>query len=198
MAAWVWTWVVCYNAAALLRAASACSSTTVLVLVGVGLLLVGFFIVVEALVGIRDGAVDLALGRDVPAPALEESAAMADCPVGLGCDSPVSSMGVSSGPWTLADSSPMSMSILPSCDMAVHDPGSDTPGIAQLMHFLGVMEDDPRSRTRSTTNFFVRVLRWRCRRSNLHSQPRILKSLPAHFLAKVGVALAVALARLLR
>ena len=34
----------------------------------VGLLLAGFFIVPEALVGIRDGAVDLALGRDVPAP----------------------------------------------------------------------------------------------------------------------------------
>ena len=126
--------------------------------------------VAEALVGIRDRAVDLALGRDVPAPvedlcrdvpapAPSESAAMADRPVGMGGDSPDSSMGMSSGPCTLADSSPMSMSIFPSCDMAIHDPGSATPAIDQTMHSLGVMEDDSSSRTRSTTNFFVRVLR---------------------------------------
>ena len=180
MATWVWTCVVCCNAAALLRAASACSSTTVLVLVGIGLLRDGFFMVAEALVGIRDGAVDLALGRDVPAPvedlcrdipapAPSESAAMADRPVGMGGDSPDSSMGMSSGPCTLADSSPMSMSILPSCDMAIHDSGSATPAIDQTMHSLDVMKDDPSSRTRSTTKNFVRVLRWRCRRLNLHS-----------------------------
>ena len=42
-----------------------------LVLVGVGLRRVGFFTIADALVGIRDGAVDLALGRDVPAPAVD-------------------------------------------------------------------------------------------------------------------------------
>ena len=135
--------MLCCNAAALLRAASACSSTTVLVLVGVGLLLVGFFTIADALVGIRNGTVDLALGRDVPAPATDlcrdvlapvvelcrvvpapasaDSAAMDDRPVGMGGDSPDSSMGMSSGPCTLADSSPMSMSIFPSCDMASYD-----------------------------------------------------------------------------
>ena len=46
---------------------------------------------------------------------------MADRPVGMGGDSPESSMGMSSGPCTLADSSPMSMSIFPSCDMASYD-----------------------------------------------------------------------------
>ena len=97
----------------------------------------------KALVGIHDGAVDRALRcdvpalavdlcRDVPAPAVElcrvvpapapsESAAMADRPVGMGGDSSDSSMGMSSGPCTLADSSPMSMSIFPSCDMASYD-----------------------------------------------------------------------------
>ena len=143
MAAWVCTCVLCCNVAALLRAASACSSTLLLVLVGVGLRRVGFFTIADALVGIRDGAVDLALGRDVPAPvaylgrdvpalvvelcrvvpapAPAESAAIADRPVGMGGDSPDSSMGMSSGPCTLADSSPMSMSIFPSCDMASYD-----------------------------------------------------------------------------
>ena len=144
MAAWVWTCVVCCNAAALLRAASACSSTTVLVvLVGVGLRRVAFFTIADALVGIRDGAVDRVLGRDVPAPAADlcrnvpapvvelcrvvpapasaDSAAMDDRPVGMGGDSPDSSIGMSSGPCTLADSSPISMSIFPSCDMASYD-----------------------------------------------------------------------------
>ena len=114
-----------------------------LVLVGVGLRRVGFFTIADALVGIRDGAVDRALGRDVPAPAVNlgrdvpapvvelcrvvpapasaESAAMADRPVGIGGDSPESSMGMSSSPWTLADSSSISMSIFPSCDMANYD-----------------------------------------------------------------------------
>ena len=114
-----------------------------LVLVGAGLCRVGFFTIADALVGIRDGAVDLALGRDVPAPVADlgrdvpapvvelyrivpapapaESAAMDDRPVGMGGDSPESSMGISSGPCTLADSSPMSMSIFPSCDMASYD-----------------------------------------------------------------------------
>ena len=94
----------------------------------------------EALVGIRDGAVDRVLRRDVPAlavdlcrdvpapvvelchvvpaPAPSESAAMADRPVGMGGDSPDSSMGIYSGPCTLADSSSISMSIFPSSDMA--------------------------------------------------------------------------------
>ena len=97
----------------------------------------------KALVRIRDGAVDRALRRDVPAPAVDlcrdvlalvvelcrvvlapapaESAAMDDRPVGMGGDSPESSMGMSSGPCTLVDSSPMSMSICPSCDMASYD-----------------------------------------------------------------------------
>ena len=44
---------------------------TLLVLVGVGLRREGFFMAVEALVGIRDGAIDLALRRDVPAPAVD-------------------------------------------------------------------------------------------------------------------------------
>ena len=114
-----------------------------LVLVGVGLRRVGFFTIADALVGIRDGAVDLALGRDVPAPAVDlcrdvpalvvelcrvvpapasaDSAAMADRPVGMDGDSTDSSMGMSSGPCTLMDSSPMSMSIFPSCDMATCD-----------------------------------------------------------------------------
>ena len=110
---------------------------------GVGLRREGFFMVAEALVGIRDGAVDRVLSRDipalvvdlchnvptpvvelccvVPAPASAESAAMADRPVGMGGDSPESSMGMSTGPCMLVDSSPMSMSICPSCDMASYD-----------------------------------------------------------------------------
>ena len=114
-----------------------------LALVGVGLRRVGFFKVADALVGIRDGAVDLALSRDVPAPAVDlgrdvpapvvelchvvpalasaDSAAIDDRPMGMGGDSPKSFMGISSGPCTLADSSPMSMSICPSCNMASCD-----------------------------------------------------------------------------
>ena len=42
-----------------------------LVLVGAGLRREGFFMAAEALVGIRDGAVDRALRRDVPALAVD-------------------------------------------------------------------------------------------------------------------------------
>ena len=104
-----------------------------LVLVGVGLCREGFFNTTNAFVGIRDGAVDRALKRDVPvpivdlyhnvpalvvelchvvpAPAPTDSVAKVDRPVGMGGDLPKSSMGMSSGPCTLTDSSPMSISI---------------------------------------------------------------------------------------
>ena len=122
------------------------------------------------------GVVDRDLGRDVPAPAARDSASSTDRRVlgaGMATDSAIWASG---GPCTLPDSLRVSMSIFPSCDIAVHD---ERPALHQIQSDASqrVMEDKQSiPHPQHDEIHFVRVLRWRCRRSLVKSRIPTLDS----------------------